>query len=308
MTHFDPKALRQAFGTFLTGVTVVTAKSNTGELVGFTANSFTSVSLEPPLLLVCPGKSLTSYPVFDECTHFAVNVLAEDQQDVSNLFAGFSGDRFAEVQWHPDAFGSPILAGATSSFSCSTHQKVDAGDHMVLMGEIQDFSSTGQEGLGYSNQGYFSLGLERGAGEAPATVRSFRVGAIVEADGKVLLQSSDDGYRLPSVEVQSRTGALAAIREYLQDAGLAVDLGPVYSIFDNPKTGDYSVYFLANSHESIVTEFGEYVALDTLADIVLASESLKTMLNRYALERQTGVFGLYLGDEDDGDVHSLHTA
>ncbi|MCL4139333.1 UNVERIFIED_CONTAM: hypothetical protein GTU68_003649 [Idotea baltica] len=254
-------------------------------MVGFTANSFTSVSLEPPLLLVCPGKSLSSYSVFEECTHFAINVLADDQQDVSNLFAGFTGDRFAEIAWEEDAFGSPILAGATTHFSCSTHQRVDAGDHMVLMGEIQDFSSTGKEGLGYSNNGYFSLGLERGAGEAPATVRSFRVGAIIEADGKVLLRNTDDGFRLPTFEVQSRTGALAAIREHLSNSNLPVELGPVYSIFDNPKTGDYSVYFLASGQLSEPSEFGEYISLDSLTDITFAtSSSLQYMLNLYTLD------------------------
>lgn len=309
MSNFDPKALRQAFGTFLTGVTVVTAQSSTGELVGFTANSFTSVSLEPPLLLVCPGKSLNSYPVFEACSHFAINILAEDQQGVSNLFAGFTGDRFAEVEWQADRFGSPILKGATTHFSCSTHQRIDAGDHMILMGEIQDFNSSGEEGLGYSNQGYFSLGLERGAGEAPATVRSFRVGAIIEADGKILLQETDQGYCLPSVEVQSRTGALAAIREHINHSQLTVEFGPVYSIFDNPRTGDYSVYFLANTPDGAdANTFGQFIALDSLADTPLATESLNIMLNRYALERQSGVFGLYLGDEDAGDVHTLHNS
>lgn len=306
MSNLDPKALRQAFGTFLTGVTVVTAKSASGELVGFTANSFTSVSMEPPLLLVCPGKSLGSYPVFENCSHFAVNVLAQDQQDISNHFASFDGDRFADVDWQADEFGTPILTGASTHFSCSTHQRVDAGDHMVLFGEIQAFSSTGDEGLGYSNQGYFSLGLERGAGEAPATVRSFRVGAIVEADGAILVKESEQGLRLPTVEVQSRTGALAAIREHFKQANLPVELGPAYSIFDNPKTGDYSVYFRASCDEAVATDYGTFTPLDSLADAKLASEPVKNMLNRYALERHTGVFGLYLGDEQDGEVHTLH--
>ena len=304
MNTLDTKALRQAFGTFLTGVTVVTARSNTGELVGFTANSFTSVSMEPPLLLVCPGKSLGSYPIFNECTHFAVNILAQDQQDVSNLFAGFEGDRFAETEWIADEFGSPILAGATTSFSCSTHQRIDAGDHMVLFGEIQAFDSTGDEGLGYSNQGYFSLDLERGASEAPATVRSFTVGAIVEAEGAILLQTSEQGLQLPSVEVQSRTGAVAAICEHFKQANLSIDLGPAYSIFDNPKTGDYSVYFLASSETKETNKLGQFIPLDSLDQTNLASDSIRIMLNRYALERHTGPFGLYLGDDEDGEVTS----
>jgi len=97
MTTLDPRALRNAFGSFMTGVTVITSRDASGAPVGFTANSFTSVSLDPPLLLVCPGKFLSSYDAFTNCSHFAVNVLAEGQEEVSNTFAGYKGDRFAKA-------------------------------------------------------------------------------------------------------------------------------------------------------------------------------------------------------------------
>lgn len=80
MTQFDPRDLRSAFGRFMTGVTVVTARAPDGTSVGFTANSFTSVSMDPPLLLVCPGKFLSSYQTFAECTDFAISILAEGQE------------------------------------------------------------------------------------------------------------------------------------------------------------------------------------------------------------------------------------
>ena len=305
MSEINPKELRSAFGTFMTGVTVVTTKSDDGENIGFTANSFTSVSLDPPLLSVCLAKSMSCCPVFESSSHFAINILAEAQEDISNLFASYKGDRFAKVKWQADEAGSPIIDGVTTSFSCSNFQQIDAGDHLILIGKINQFTSTGDEGLGYSNQGYFSLGLERGAVEPPKSMRAFKVGVIIESEGGVLLEKSDKGMHLPTIEVENRTGALAAISKYIQTKGLDVEFGPVYSIFDNQKTGDYSVYFLANSANQQSTSLGEFYDVESLADLSMPTQSLKDMLDRYALETKVGVFGLYLGDEDDGDVHNL---
>lgn len=157
MTQLDSKELRRAFGTFITGVTVVTTQTPQGENVGFTANSFTSVSLDPALVLICLSQNMSCYPVFTDCTHFAINVLADTQEDISNLFATYEGDRFAMVEWYPDSNKMPLIKEATSYFSCKKHQLIDAGDHTILIGEITDFSTTGKEGLGYSNRGYFQL-------------------------------------------------------------------------------------------------------------------------------------------------------
>jgi len=178
MNEINLKELKKAFGTFITGVTVVTTKNqnythasheettnkeNKNQYfsnIGFTANSFTSVSLDPPLLSVCLAKSMSCCEIFEDCSHFAINILAETQEDVSNLFASYEGDRFSKVDWKPDANGSPLIGGVTTSFSCSNFQQIDAGDHMILIGEVTDFETTGDEGLGYSNKGYFRIGRE----------------------------------------------------------------------------------------------------------------------------------------------------
>lgn len=305
MSEINPKELRSAFGTFMTGVTVVTTNSNERENIGFTANSFTSVSLDPPLLSVCLAKSMNCCEAFESSSHFAINILAEAQEDISNLFASYKGDRFAKVDWQEDEFGTPIIDGVTTSFSCSNYQQIDAGDHMILLGKIEKFSSTGHEGLGYSNQGYFSLGLERGAVEPPTSMRKFKVGVIIEADGGILLQESDGGLEPPFIEVENRTGALGAISKHIDEKGIDLEFGPVYSIFDNKKTGEYSVYFLASSARQQSSSLGKFHEVESLTDLTMASSSLQTMLNRYSLETKVGVFGLYLGDEDDGDVHTL---
>ena len=167
MTTPDPTVLREAFGQFPTGVTVVTALAVSGKPVGFTANSFSSVSLDPPLLLVCPGRSMSCFSIFETCRHFAVNVLAEGQQDISNKFARYQGDRFSEIPWRQDATGMPLIDGAAVQFSCTTHKAVDAGDHIILIGEIDAVVLSERPGLVFVSGGYLSLGHERETMQTP---------------------------------------------------------------------------------------------------------------------------------------------
>ena len=121
MKSFDPQELRAAFASFMTGVTVVTARTASGEPVGFTANSFTSVSLDPPLLLVCPGRHLSRFPVFESASGFGVSILSEGQEEVSNLFASGRGDRFALCDWEAGTRGVPMIAGRSAGFECAVH-------------------------------------------------------------------------------------------------------------------------------------------------------------------------------------------
>ena len=144
----DPPTLRQAFASFMTGVTVVTTRLEDQAPVGFTANSFTSVSLQPPLLLVCPAKTLSSFDAFNSCTHFAVSVLADDQRAIANRFVTGKGDRFAEQDWQSDDNDCPVFDSAAAAFSLRVHERVDAGDHLILIGEITDYSSSGKPGAG----------------------------------------------------------------------------------------------------------------------------------------------------------------
>jgi flavin reductase (DIM6/NTAB) family NADH-FMN oxidoreductase RutF len=132
---FDPRLLRDAFGSFATGVTVVTGASPTGERVGLTANSFTSVSLDPPLLLFCPALGASALPVLRQTGRFAVNVLDIDGQDVAQRFAQKDLDRFAAHDWL-DWDGLPVLASAKATFGCDLHSDLDGGDHRIIVGRI----------------------------------------------------------------------------------------------------------------------------------------------------------------------------
>ncbi len=132
----DARTLRDALGCFATGVTVVTARAADGTPLGLTANSFTSVSLDPPLLLVCIANGAGSAPALKEVEHFAVNVLQIGQQPVSNLFASRNEDRFGDTGWSEGETGSPVLHGSLSSFECRRHAVHDGGDHFILVGEV----------------------------------------------------------------------------------------------------------------------------------------------------------------------------
>ncbi len=132
----DPRTLRDALGCFGTGVTVVTTLDAEGGPIGLTANSFTSVSLDPPLLLVCLARSSNSLPAFEAAEHFAVNVLHIGQQLISNRFARRDGDRFAATPWERWDTGTPIVKNALASFECARDNMYDAGDHLILIGRV----------------------------------------------------------------------------------------------------------------------------------------------------------------------------
>ncbi len=157
MSPDDTKALRRALGTFATGVTIVTAMAKDGTPVGFTANSFTSVSLEPPLLLVCLAHTAASYGVFREAESFAVNVLEAGQEEMAKRFASRGADKFAGCAWTPGRLGAPLIDGSLSRFDCAMHQRVAAGDHDVLMGRVVGFSLHEGAALLYHLGGFKSL-------------------------------------------------------------------------------------------------------------------------------------------------------
>jgi flavin reductase (DIM6/NTAB) family NADH-FMN oxidoreductase RutF len=141
--RFDPQELRRALGQYATGVAVITARGVDGRRVGMTANSFTSVSMNPPLVLWCPGKNAPSLPAFTEATHFAVNILGADQEHLCRQFSTPAPDKFAELELVEGKGGTPVLPGAIARLECRTVQCLEAGDHVVILGEIENFDAPG---------------------------------------------------------------------------------------------------------------------------------------------------------------------
>ncbi len=135
-TGSDPRTLRDALGCFATGVTIVTCLDDAGNPVGLTANSFTSLSLDPPLLLVCVARASSSAGALAAADNFAVNVLQTGQQPASMTFASRVEDRFGSTQWSAGEEGAPVLRESLSVFECRRHALYEGGDHFILVGEV----------------------------------------------------------------------------------------------------------------------------------------------------------------------------
>lgn len=301
MTQIDPHELRNAFGSFMTGVTVVTAIGPDGIPVGFTANSFSSVSMDPPLLLVCPGKFLSSYDSFQKCKHFAVNVLSEGQEDVSNTFASYKGDRFAKVPNHADLNGVPLIDGATAQFSCTTHQVIPAGDHCILIGHVDDFTHKETTGLGYVGGRYFSLGLERSAFDETAATTI--CGAIIEDEGHVLLVRTPDGFHPPQCTHTDRGRLIKDLHDTLTAKGISAELGQAYSVFEGVKSRDHHTYFLGTGRLTAPSPDIIAVPIAELTTVQFTTPAIGRMMARFALEARSRNFALYIGDTEKGVVH-----
>jgi flavin reductase (DIM6/NTAB) family NADH-FMN oxidoreductase RutF len=134
-TGHDPRTLRDALGCFATGVTVATCLSG-DEPAGLTVNSFTSVSLDPPLLLVCLAKTAASAPALVEAASFAINVLQTEQRPASITFSTRVEDRFGSTPWSQGEAGAPILKDSLCVFECERYAVYDGGDHHILVGKV----------------------------------------------------------------------------------------------------------------------------------------------------------------------------
>jgi flavin reductase (DIM6/NTAB) family NADH-FMN oxidoreductase RutF len=146
---FDQKAYRAALGGFATGVTVVTARDADGGAHGLTVNSFTSVSLDPPMVLWCLGDNSDAWDLFSRAPAYAINVLAAGDEALAMRFAGKGDQRLAAGEFSTLATGSPVLPGAVAVFDCDVVQRVSAGDHLILIGQTREWQARGGEALTY---------------------------------------------------------------------------------------------------------------------------------------------------------------
>ena len=146
---FEPKAFRDALGSFVTGVTLVTARDAEGRPFGLTANSFNSVSLDPPMVLWSLSLKSGSLPVFRDAESWAVHVLAADQQSMSDRFARPGEDKFAGMDSADGPEGAPLLNGYAARFGCRARFEYEGGDHAIFLGDVVDFDRREAEPLIY---------------------------------------------------------------------------------------------------------------------------------------------------------------
>ncbi len=155
--RLDPAHFRRTCARFPTGVTILTVLDRQGVPHGMTASSFTSVSLSPPLVLVCVDHRATVMPHLRRAEHIGINVLSEGQHELSARFSRRGEDRFEGVDWIPGRHGVPLVPGVLASFECAMHQLIDAGDHAILIAEVLHAEHRDGRPLVYFGSGYHKL-------------------------------------------------------------------------------------------------------------------------------------------------------
>lgn len=153
-SSIDPRDFRNALGSYATGVTVITAAAPDGTPVGLTCNSFASVSLNPPLVLWSLVTFSPSMSIFQNASHFAINVLGASQQALAKQFATPSDDKFAGVSWRPGLGNAPVLADVVATFECRSADRYYGGDHVIFLGAVESYAYNRTEPLLFA-QGRF---------------------------------------------------------------------------------------------------------------------------------------------------------
>lgn len=296
----DPRALRDAFGCFMTGVTVVTTVQD-GKPLGFTANSFSSVSLDPPLLLVSIANRSANLSAFTTGAGFAINILSEGQKDLSAGFARPVDDRFADLHWRQGPAGNPVLAGVSAWFDCRLDQAVPAGDHTILIGRITGFEAGNAPGLGYYRGAYVTPATT--AAQMPAGP-DVVISAVIEADGQVLLvDDGRGGLSVPMARVGT-DGVQAALTRLLAAVGVTAGAGSIYAVYEDAGTKTQHIALRCPARPGKPAQ-GAFVELsaDGVADIT--DPALRAMLLRLADEARVGAYGIYFGTHETGRVQRL---
>ncbi len=306
---FDAGEFRRALGSFLTGVTIVTTVSAEGEPRGFTANSFTSVSLEPPLVLVCIAKKALGHSAFSTSRGFAINILSENQKAESGIFASKAADKFAAVAWQSGQSGNPLIEGSVAVFDCAMEQVVDAGDHSILIGRVRDFTHNGAQPLGYSRGTYVTPGLSQEA--LAAAPHGTEVGAILENEGRVLFFETPDGFHeLPAGRGLGSPRDARSLKGCLAAKAVDAQLGFLFAVWDDAADPSHShVYYRGTvTAPSSGDRQSRLVDIDHIADLRIADPAVRSMLTRYVRERTEDAFGVYVGNEVEGEVRPLGRA
>ncbi len=155
--EFDSQVFRRVMGQFATGITVITALDQDRRNCGMTANAFASVSLDPPLVLVCVDKHVEFCKVISEASHFNVNFLSAAQADLSRRFAMKGIDKFTGVEHRKGVMGAPLLTETLGHLECSRYDLLPGGDHIIVIGKVEHLAATGGEPLLYFSSGYRAL-------------------------------------------------------------------------------------------------------------------------------------------------------
>ena len=302
------RALRSALGSFLTGVTVVTTTDADGLPRGMTANSFTSVSLDPPLVLVCIDVAAASYDAFTGSGRYAVNILGQEDQRVAEVFASKRTDKFASVTTTTSGLGSPILTDAITWLDCRTTDVHVIGDHAVLVGQVEAYGGEGGQPLGF-HQGRFLSFRPLETPALPSTEVVDVAWILEDVEGRVVLHQLPDGrLALPSGRMHVRDltdEGLATAARSCVGAPAVVDF--LYSFYTDEKDGRLALAYRGRVPDvSRLTESVRPVALTDALWGSLDDEVELSVLKRYRVEREVQQFGIYAGTAERGTVATIH--
>jgi len=294
----DQQHFRKAVGSFVTGVTVLTAVDASGRRWGMTANSFSSVSLDPSLISICVGRRTGSFEVFNGCDRFGISILANNQQDLAMRFATplddkFDGVALRESEWRADA---PTLSGAAAWLECRVHSRIVAGDHVILIGHVEACGSSGRPALGYFRGTFFDLTPPVDTG--PERHRRVTTGWLIEDDGGIVLRpaaAGDGRWTLPTSPMRHAANTadslVASAREAL---GGEVAISFLYSVLDDPDEDATCFVYRGNLANGARPPAGyRSFALDDLPWDGLMPH-LVELFRRYVEERSNDRYGLFL--------------
>jgi flavin reductase (DIM6/NTAB) family NADH-FMN oxidoreductase RutF len=304
----DPLDLRRAFGAFATGVTIVTTADANGDVFGFTANSFSSVSLDPPLLLANIAKSAYGLQIFTEAKGFAVNILAEKQRDLSNIFASRGADKFANASWSAKTTGSPVFDGVIAWFDCEFFQQVDAGDHVILIGKVLDYGYNADSPLAFCRGAYVSFGLSPQMLQLISSSGRLRVGALIEHEDKILIETNLDTneVRLPIADTVGEAGDPNGLIGMLSEVGIDAHFPFIYAAYHHDNTR--YVYYrgsLRSTRNVDETPHLQFVEFDAIPWESIQDSAITMMLKRFINEHSIDNYAVYIGDIDSGQTYQI---
>ena len=303
---FDNLEYRKTLGKFVTGVTIITTCEKDGTPRGFTANSFTSVSLEPPLILICIGDFNEGLELFKNSEYFAVNILKESQVDISNLFAKPLKNKFEEIEWSNSKFGVPIIKGALAWLECKNFDQKRSGDHLILIGNVKNFHNEGGYPLAYYNGNYISFNNETSLVNAMEKDSKTIIGAIIEKNNSILFfdDSKNNILKLPVIGENGEPSNTTKLVNKYSNIGLKMRLDFVYSVYEDKRLDAVCIYYRSKGYETIPKGY-KYVKFNDINWEKIKDKALVIMLKRYIEEANQGDFAVYMGNETTGLTQTL---
>ena len=303
---FDNLEYRKTLGKFVTGVTIITTCEKDGTPRGFTANSFTSVSLDPPLILICIGDFNEGLELFKNSEYFAVNILNEEQVDISNLFAQPVKNKFEEIKWSNSKFGVPIIKGALAWLECKNFDQKRSGDHLILIGNVKNFHNEGGYPLAYYNGNYISFNNETSLVNAMEKDSKTIIGAIIEKNNSILFfdDSKNNILKLPVIGENGEPSNTTKLVNKYSNIGLKMRLDFVYSVYEDKRLDAVCIYYRSKGDETIPKGY-KYVKFNDINWEKIKDKALVIMLKRYIEEANQGDFAVYMGNETTGLTQTL---